>query len=258
MKNGSPAPGDSEHAVFASSLVKRYKKTARPALHGFNLHVQRGEFFGLLGANGAGKTTAISIFSTLFPPDSGSVLIMGVDPVQQPNKVRLLSGLVPQDIALYENLTVVENLQFFGRLSGLHGKQLESRVEWCLDFAGLSGRAVQLVSTCSGGMKRRLNLAAGLLHAPQILFLDEPTVGIDAQSRALIHDQLIQLNKKGTTIIYTTHYMEEAQELCSRIGIIDEGRIVIQGNPAELLRQSGKGTLEEFFLQLTGRELRDV
>ena len=258
MKNENPVVYGSDHALFASDLVHSYKKMVRPALRGFDLHVRKGEFFGLLGANGAGKTTAISIFSGLFSPDSGSVQIMGIDLQRQPEKVRPVSGLVPQEIALYENLTGMENLLFFGRLYGLYGKQLENRVEWCLGFSRLTDQAAHRVSTYSGGMKRRLNLAAGLLHEPQILFLDEPTVGIDAQSRHLIHQQLADLNKNGMTIIYTTHYMEEAQELCSRIGIIDDGRIMTQGTPDELLQQSGKGTLQEFFLHLTGRQLRDT
>jgi len=247
-----------DYALSARSLVKRYKNAAAPALNNFNLQIKRGEFFGLLGANGAGKTTAVSIFSGLFPPDSGTVLIMGNEFWHQPQKNKQILGLVPQDIALYDKLTARENLVFFGRLHGLGGKELTRRVAHCIEFARLTDKATRLVATFSGGMKRRLNLAAGLLNLPQILFLDEPTVGIDAQSRHLIHEQLVELNQKGTTILYTTHYMEEAQELCSRIGIIDNGRIVNQGTPEELLQQSGSRTLEDLFLDLTGKELRDA
>ncbi|GBE11985.1 doxorubicin resistance ATP-binding protein DrrA [bacterium BMS3Bbin14] len=246
------------YAIMARSLVKRYKNTASPALNNFNLRVQKGEFFGLLGPNGAGKTTAIAILSGLFPPDSGTVLIMGTEFRRQPNKIKQISGLVPQDIALYDQLTARENLVFFGRLYGLSGQKLQDRIARCLELVALTEHAARPVSTCSGGMKRRLNLAAGLLNDPQILFLDEPTAGIDAQSRHLIHEQLSELNRSGTTILYTTHYMEEAQELCSRVGIIDSGRLVKQGSPEKLLEQSGKRNLEDLFLHLTGKQLRDT
>lgn len=249
---------EQEYAITAQSLVKRYKNTSIPALDNFNLEVKKGEFFGLLGANGAGKTTAVSIFSGLFPPDSGTLSIMGTDFQHQPNKIKQVSGLVPQDIALYDNLTAHENLNFFGKLCGLGGKKLQDRIQQCLEFSRLTDKANRLVSTYSGGMKRRLNLATGLLHFPQILFLDEPTVGIDAQSRRLIHEQLVELNRSGTTILYTTHYLEEAQELCSRVGIIDHGKIVKQGTPAELLQLNNSRNLEELFLHLTGKQLRDT
>ncbi len=245
-------------ALFADSLVKRYKNSAVPALNNLDLRIKKGEFFGLLGPNGAGKTTAISILSGFFSPDSGTVLIMGMDFSRQQHTIRQILGLVPQEIALYDKLTGRENLLFFGKLYGLHGKKLRDRVEHCLDFAKLTSQATSLVATYSGGMKRRLNLATGLLHVPQILFLDEPTVGIDTQSRHLIHNQLAQLNREGTTILYTTHYMEEAQELCSRVGIIDGGRIIEQGTPAELLQSNGSRTLEDLFLHLTGKYLRDT
>lgn len=249
---------DADCAILADAVVKHYKNAPGPALNNFNLRVRHGEFFGLLGPNGAGKTTAISILSGLFPPDRGTVLIMGKEFRRQPNKIKQLAGLVPQDIALYDKLTAHENLVFFGKLFGLSGKKLQERVAVCLEIAVLTDYADRLVSTCSGGMKRRLNLAAGLLNDPQILFLDEPTVGIDAQSRHLIHEQLVELNQRGTTILYTTHYMEEAQELCSRVGIIDSGSLIQQGIPAELLAQSCRRNLEDLFLHLTGKKLRDT
>ncbi len=244
-------------ALYARSLVKQYKNTDSLALDDFNLQIKKGEFFGLLGANGAGKTTVVSICSSLFPPDSGSLTILGKELWQQ-NEVKRIVGLVPQDIALYDNLTGSENLSFFGKLCGLGGKMLRERVTFCLEFARLTEQATRLVSTFSGGMKRRLNLAAGLLHCPEFLFLDEPTVGIDAQSRHLIHEQLLKLNRSGTTILYTTHYMEEAYELCSRIGIIDSGRIVELGTPDELLTKYNSTNLEDLFLHLTGKQLRDT
>lgn len=245
-------------ALVARSLIKRYKNSADPALNNLTLQIREGEFFGLLGPNGAGKTTVVAIMSGFFAPDGGTVRVMGMDFHRQAKEIRRLIGLVPQEIALYDRLTARENLQFFGRLYGFHGRDLQERVAHCLEFARLSDQATRLVSTFSGGMKRRLNLAAGLLHEPRILFLDEPTVGIDTQSRHLIHSQLTALNRQGTTILYTTHYMEEAQELCSRVGIIDGGRIIEEGPPAELLRQSGCRNLEELFLQLTGKQLRDI
>ncbi len=256
---GTPSPKDSGYcALEASALVKRYKNSASAALDNFTLQVNRGEFFGLLGPNGAGKSTAISILSNLFPPDSGTVKVMGSEFKRQPTRIKKILGLVPQDIALYDNLTAHENLVFFGKLCDMKGKQLQGKIEKSLEFAGLVQHATRLVATYSGGMKRRLNLAAGLLHDPQILFLDEPTVGIDTQSRHLIHKQLLELNRTGMTILYTTHYMEEAQELCSRIGIMDGGKIIKKGKPAELLQKGDSANLEELFLRLTGRQLRDT
>ncbi len=251
-------PQKQDDALVATSLVMRYRNSAVPALNDFSLQVGKGEFFGLLGANGAGKTTAVSVFSGFLSPDSGSVSVMGMDFGRSVNTIRQILGLVPQDIALYDQLTAQENLLFFGRLYGFSGKKLQDRVDQCLDFARLTEQATRRVYTYSGGMKRRLNLATGLIHLPQILFLDEPTVGIDTQSRHLIHKQLKDLNQKGTTILYTTHYMEEAQELCSRIGIIDAGKIIEQGTPDGLLAQSGCRNLENLFLHLTGKQLRDT
>ena len=244
-------------ALSARALVKRYKNSDHPALHDFNLDVQPGEFFGLLGPNGAGKTTAISILTGLFPPDSGVVRVMGMLFRERQNEIKQILGLVPQNIGLYDKLTAQENLAFFGKLFGISGKRLAERIQQSLVFARLTEHALQSVATFSTGMKRRLNLAVGLLNAPRVLVLDEPCVGIDAQSRHLIHAQLKNLNQRGTTILYTTHYIEEAQELCSRIGIIDNGRIVKEGTPAALLQQSGLANLEELFLHLTGKELRD-
>jgi len=244
-------------ALVAVSLIKRYAKSDRPALNNLDLRIKEGEFFGLLGANGAGKTTAVSVFSGFLPTDSGSVTILGMDLRRKSRQIRRMLGLVPQEIALYDRLTARENLQFFGKLYGFTGKKLMARVEECLEFAQLSSQATRLVASYSGGMKRRLNLATGLLHLPRILFLDEPTVGIDTQSRHLIHNQLTELNRNGTTILYTTHYMKEAQELCSRVGIIDAGRIIEEGVPSHMLVQSGCHNLEELFLRLTGKQLRD-
>ncbi|MCI5221763.1 MAG: ABC transporter ATP-binding protein [Candidatus Electrothrix sp. AR4] len=245
-------------ALSASSLTKQYKGVIRPALTDFSLEVKKGEFFGLLGPNGAGKTTALSIFSGIFPPDSGTIRIMGKEFGRRTNEIKRIFGLVPQDIALYDTLTAKEHLIFFGKLYGLRGEKLRNRVTYCLEASRLADLANRLVGTYSGGMKRRLNIAAGLLHDPNILFLDEPTVGVDAQSRNMIHEQLRQANQRGTTILYTSHSMEEAQKLCTRIGIIDHGGIIKQGVPEALIKKSGLNNLEELFLHLTGRELRDA
>ncbi len=256
--NISSSAQESGYALEAHNLSMRYRKSVAPALNNFSLQLEYGEFFGLLGPNGAGKTTAISILSDRFPATSGTVSILGKKYAVQRNQIKQQLGLVPQDIALYDNLSARENLSYFGKLFGFRGDDLQMRVKRGLEFADLAKQTDRLISSFSGGMKRRLNLASGLLHDPQLLFLDEPTVGIDTQSRHRIHEQLTALNRKGMTIIYTTHYMEEAQELCSRIGIMDGGTIVKLGAPADLLRKSGCDNLEELFLGLTGRQLRDT
>lgn len=247
-----------ELAVAARGLVKRYPGAEQPALAGLELEIRAGETFGLLGPNGAGKTTAISIFATLLRPTAGSVRLFGLDPGRRCQEVRRLIGLVPQEIALYPRLTLAENLAYFGRLHGLAGTGLKTRVNDCLAMVGLESQGKRLVEACSGGMKRRANLAAGLLHRPRLLFLDEPTVGIDAQSRHVIFENLARLKAEGMTLLYTTHYMEEARQLCDRIAIVDAGRVVALGAPADLLAaQPDCRDLEELFLRLTGRHLRD-
>lgn len=255
-----------ETAHFASSplvleatgLTHHYPGNPLPALDGMDLRLHEGEIFGLLGPNGAGKTTAIAILSTILAPGSGSVVIKGHDLQRQKRAVRRIIGLVPQEIALYPALTTRENLGFFGKLHGLGGELLIRRIEETLTAVGLETRADQRIGTFSGGMKRRANLAVGILHHPQILFLDEPTVGIDAQSRNLILDRIETLRNRGTTVLYTTHYMEEAQRLCSRIAIMDQGRILSEGTLDQLLVQGPAGSdLGQLFLHLTGRQLRD-
>jgi ABC-2 type transport system ATP-binding protein len=245
-------------ALAVKGLIKTYKGSSGPALSGLDISVNYGEIFGLLGPNGAGKTTTISIMSTLLRPTSGSVTICGIDAVKQPNRIKKLIGLVPQDIALYANLTVRENLRYFGRICGLKGQVLKDRIADCLEMVGLEKRADQLIFTFSGGMKRRANLAAGILHQPRILFLDEPTVGIDAQSRNMILEKLSLLKETGTTMIYTTHYMDEAEQLCDCVAIIDEGHIIAEGSPKQLIsRAPGHAGLKDLFLALTGKRLRD-
>ncbi|MDL2274664.1 ABC transporter ATP-binding protein [Desulfosarcina sp. OttesenSCG-928-G10] len=245
-------------ALSACKLTYRYPKMTVPILDGLDLSLNEGEVFGLLGPNGAGKTTAISILSTLRKPDTGTLFLKGMDPVRNLRDIRRMIGLVPQDIALYSELTARENLRFFGKLAGLGGALLKHRIEAALAAVGLESRANERIETFSGGMKRRANLAAGILHEPQVLFLDEPTVGIDAQSRQLIMDRIRVLQAQGTTVLYTTHYMEEAQQICSRVAIMDQGRILAQGTVNELrFACPGCENLGELFLRLTGKTLRD-
>jgi ABC-2 type transport system ATP-binding protein len=251
-------PLGNEILLEVKQLVKSYPGAARPALDRLEFSVRAGEAYGLLGPNGAGKTTAISIMCTLLRANAGSVLLAGTNIQADPGSVRQLIGLVPQEIALYPRLTGRENLRYFGRLYGLKGLTLEERIIEALELVQLADHADRLVDVYSGGMKRRANLAAGLLHSPRLLFLDEPTVGIDAQSRNLILENLIRLKEAGMTLVYTTHYMEEAQQLCDRVGIMDGGRLVAEGTADELIAgNSGCTNLESLFLQLTGRQLRD-
>ena len=239
-------------------LVKIYRGSDTPAVDGLDFTVHAGEIFGLLGPNGAGKTTAISIICTLLRPTSGSVSLCSIDAARHPSEVRKLFGLAPQEIALYPTLTARENLRYFGRLYGLSGRPLARRIDECLAITGLEGSGEKRVDTFSGGMKRRANLAAAILHAPKILFLDEPTVGIDAQSRNMILENLSALRVAGTTIVYTTHYMEEAEQLCDRVAVMDRGRIVAEGAPADLVGEAEDcDNLEQLFLRLTGKQLRD-
>jgi len=245
--------------IATDNLSKRYTGAKQPALDQLCLQVPRGGIFGLLGPNGAGKTTCISILCTLLRPTSGRVLVLGHDVVREADAVRRKIGLVPQDIALYPSLTARENLRYFARVQHIKGQRIESRVDECLELVGLCDCADRRVATYSGGMKRRANLAVGILHQPELLILDEPTVGIDAQSRNLILERLTELNRSGMSLLYTTHYMEEAQQLCDEIAIIDAGRVVASGSPTQLVQDSPAcHNLEELFLSLTGRQLRDA
>jgi len=244
--------------LAAANIVKQYSGAAKPALDGFTLQVAEGQIVGLLGPNGAGKTTAVSILSTLMRPTTGQLSIMGADAMGSRGRIRQNIGLAPQDIALYESFSVRENLLYFGRMYGLKGAALQGRVATCLEAVGLTPQADQRVAVFSGGMKRRANLAAAIIHAPRLLFLDEPTVGVDAQSRALIMDLLAGLKRDGTAMVYTTHYMEEAETLCDTVAIMDVGQIIVEGAPANLIASHPEAdSLGALFLQLTGRTLRD-
>lgn len=266
------------------------------AVDGLSLSVRKGELFGLLGPNGAGKSTSVSMAVGMLTPDSGTVSIEGHGNPSSPD-VRKVIGVAPQALALYDLLTAEENLRFFGEVYGLSGAMLNERVKWCLDFVGLTDRKGDRVGGYSGGMKRRLNLAAAVIHDPQLLLLDEPTVGVDPQSRNKIFDSIEALHREGRTIIYTTHYMEEAERLCQRIAIVDAGKLLALGTLNELLKEHGgpptlivrsndteqryqvadplaelnriaatttidefqmeRPTLEQVFLRLTGRSIRD-
>jgi len=266
------------------------------AVDGLSLSVRKGEVLGLLGPNGAGKSTSVSLAVGLLAPESGTVTIEGHGNPVAP-EVRQEIGVAPQALALYDLLTGEENLRFFGEVYGLSGDALDRRVAWCLDFVGLTDRKGDRAGGYSGGMKRRLNLAAAVLHDPELLLLDEPTVGVDPQSRNKIFESIETLHRDGRTIIYTTHYMEEAERLCDRIAIIDAGKLLALGTLSELLAAHGgpptlvvkangseqrmqtadpladlnriaatsaidafqmeRPTLEQVFLRLTGRSLRD-
>jgi len=220
------------------NLVKKYGDFA--AVKGISFDIIEGEIFSLLGPNGAGKTTTISVLSTLYAPTSGDAIVGGHSVSKEPMAVRQLIGVVPQDLAIYDDLTAHENLWFWGQMYGLSGKALKTRIGQVLDQIGLSDKAGKRIKTFSGGMKRRVNIGVGLLHKPRLLFMDEPTVGIDPQSRRAILDSVKDLNKQGMTVLYTTHYMEEAQELSDRVGIIDHGDLIALGTQAELTHQVGE------------------
>jgi ABC-2 type transport system ATP-binding protein len=229
--------------IETKDLAKTYRSNGSvvEAVKGINLTVGKGEIFSLLGPNGAGKTTTISMISGLTEPTRGDAFIGGYSITHQPLQAKRLLGVVPQEIALYPSLNARQNLEFFGRMYGLTGKDLTQRVNAMLDFVELSDRQRDRIETYSGGMKRRINIAAGLLHDPQVVYMDEPTVGIDPQSRRRILDTVKQLrDQRGMTVLYTTHLMEEAQELSDRVGIIDHGEIIALGSPGELIQQVGE------------------
>src|SRR4249920_3456622 len=223
--------------------------------------VAGGELLGLLGPNGAGKTTTVSMIAGLLSADSGEVLVGGSRLVGDTDPVKRRIGLVPQDLALYEELSARDNLRFFGALYSLSGAALDQAILRAAELVELADRLTDKVKTFSGGMKRRLNLAAGLLHDPDILLLDEPTVGVDPQSRNAIFDNLEELKRRGKALIYTTHYMEEVERLADRIVVVDHGKVIAEDTLAGLQSTfaggGGKATLESVFLTLTGRSLRD-
>lgn len=244
--------------IEIKDLKKVYNKSKISAIAGLNLTINKGEIFGLLGPNGAGKTTTISILCGLIKPTAGSIVIKHKELHPNIKDIKKVFGVAPQEIALFDKLTLVENLKYYGRIYGLDGKQLKTQIEGLLQLVGLDKKANQLINTYSGGMKRRANLIAAVLHKPEILYLDEPTVGVDVQSRKVILDYIEKLKVEGATIIYTSHYLEEAEKICDRIAIIDCGKKIAEGDPHDLIEKSKPGTnLEKLFIELTGSALRD-
>lgn len=244
-------------AIEITGLEHIYKGAAQPALNGLDLQIPKGSFFGLLGPNGAGKTTAISIISGLIEPSSGSLTFAGKSWKDNPMSIKQTIGLVPQEIALYEALTATENLNFFASMLGLEKSILKSRVDELFEKFGLNEHQGKPISSYSGGMKRRVNLMVALLHTPEILILDEPTVGVDVHSRNLINSYLKELNEAGMTMIYTSHQLEETEKLCDRMAIIDHGKLIAEGQTSELLSKVEGSNLNDLFIHLTGTQTRD-
>ena len=227
------------------------------AVNQLNLEVKQGEILGLLGPNGAGKTTTIKMLCGLTDADSGAIQILDKKQSVQNLELRKDLGLVTQEITVFNDLSAKENLEYFGSLYGLRGDVLQKNVAEMLKFVGLTDRAKDKPPTFSGGMQRRLNIACALVHKPKLVIMDEPTVGIDPQSRNHILEAIKKLNQSGTTVIYTSHYMEEIEAICNRIYIMDKGQVIAEGTTQHLLQQHGKENLEEVFLELTGTNLRD-
>jgi len=247
-----------EEFMVAKDLHKSFNEFK--AVNGVSFTIHKGEIFGLLGPNGAGKTTTIRMLSTVLEADSGEVTIGGHTIRKEAEAVRSIIGVCPQDLALYEDLSALDNMIFFGRMAGLNSREARAQAMSNLEIMGLQDRAKGKVAKFSGGMKRRINLGIALMGHPELLFLDEPTVGIDPQSRNNIYETIDGLRGKGMTILYTTHYMEEADRLCERVAIMDGGQIIRMDTPYQLKKEIGspeKVTLEDVFLKLTGRSLRD-
>ncbi len=248
--------------VIAQNLTKRYGKFE--AVKGISFSIRRREIFGLLGPNGAGKSTVIHMMCGYLTPAEGEITICGFSIKKQEKLIKSILGVVPQELALYVDRSPLENLHFFGEIYGLSALERKARTDEVLNFVGLYERRKDAVKTFSGGMQRRLNIAIALMHSPKFLLMDEPTVGVDPQSREHIFETIEQLREQGTTILYTTHYMEEAERLCQQIAIMDEGRIIAQGTLSQLLAMLDQERiiqrphgLQELFLQLTGKSLRD-
>jgi ABC-2 type transport system ATP-binding protein len=244
--------------VDIHDLIKIYKGRFEPAVDNISLKVFEGEIFGLLGPNGAGKTTTLSVLCGLLPPTTGIIQINGYDLAHELNSIKKLIGVVSQEIALYDKLTAYENLFYFGRLYSINKTELNSRIDSLLQRMGLLKYKKEKIINFSGGMKRRINLLAGVLHRPKLLILDEPASGCDVQSRNVIREYLSELKEFGTTMIYTSHQMDDIEKLCTRISIIDYGKIILTGSPKDLISQHPDcESLEELFLNLTGRHLRN-
>jgi len=244
--------------ITIEHISKKYKSAENYSVTDLSLFIAEKEIFGLLGPNGAGKTTLISLLCSLIKPTSGTFNIDGLTYQKNKNQLKKLIGIVPQEYALYPTLTAFENLKYFGSMYGLKGDTLNPKINAALDHLGLASFANKKIDTFSGGMKRRINLIASILHEPKVLFLDEPTVGVDVQSKNVIIEYLQELNKKGTTIIYTSHHLNEAELFCTKVAIIDHGKLVTQGKPSALIsKHKSANNLEDVFISLTGKDLRD-
>lgn len=243
--------------IEIKSLVKWFKKADQPSLDGIDLMILKGEKFGFFGPNGAGKTTLISILCNILQPTSGGVFYSFEGRPYSIQQILPSIGFVPQDFAFYPELTPVQNLTYFGALYMVPKNELKDKIDQLFDTLGLDHVRNKKISTFSGGMKRRINLAIGLINDPKILFLDEPTVGVDVQSKVAIITLLEDLNKKGTTIIYTSHHLKEAEDFCDRIALMDDGKIIAIDNLQNLLTQNEVGNLEDLLIKLTGKTLRD-
>lgn len=244
-------------AVSVQNLSHRYPGMEKPLLANLDLHIAQGTSFGLFGPNGAGKTTLISLITGLISYQNGKISILGKDMKSDRREVRKSFGYVPQSLSFYEQLSPLENLDFFGSMMGLSKAESRKRAESLLEILGLSPVKNKMVSTFSGGMKRRVNLAIGVIHEPSVIFLDEPTVGVDVQTRHAIIEYLRELNAKGTTLFYTSHHLSEAEELCDRVALMDEGKILVHDNLSTLLQEYGEKDLEALFITLTGKAFRD-
>ena len=247
-----------DFAIEINDLTKTYKGKKSPTLNGLTLKIPFGSLFGLLAPNGAGKTTTIGAICGLRKFESGSIYVNGFSVKKDINKIKPFIGLVPQDIALFPTLTALENLRIIGGIYGLPRHLSEKKIEGLLELFDLSGSRDTIISRYSGGMKRRINLIAGMLHDPKILILDEPTAGVDVQSRKLIMEKLQEINRAGTTILFISHYLEEAEEICDQVAFIDNGKVICVGSPKEMVEKNGRcKNLESLYLSLTGKQMRD-
>lgn len=244
------------NAISISGLLHTYSGAPEPALNGLDLQIPKGAFYGLLGPNGAGKTTTISIISGIIKPKSGSVKVLGKSWNSDSKAIKQSIGLVPQEIALYDTMTATENLNFFGTMLGLKSEEIRQKADLLMNEFGLAAHRKKLIQNYSGGMKRRVNLMVALMHNPELLILDEPTVGIDVHSRHMINTYLKDLNEKGMTILYTSHQLDETEKLCDQVCIIDNGKLLIEGKTSELLADGR--SLHQHFIELTGKQLRDA
>src|ERR1700712_5968628 len=244
-------------AINIQNVAFNYPGTEHTFFSHFNLQINKGERFGLFGPNGAGKTTLMNLMTGLLPFSEGSIQLLGQEIKGNHKEINKLFGFVPQDFSFYQELSPVENLEFFGAWSGLTRQEIKNRTDELLHILGLENVRNKAVDKFSGGMKRRVNLAIGVIHNPAILILDEPTVGVDVQTRHAIINYLMELNKNGTTLIYTSHQLSEAEGLCEEVALIDDGKIIVEDSLTNLLKDHKQDSLEDLFLNLTGKAYRN-